>query len=63
MKSYLFHSFKNEGETYGMVALDRQLMDIMLKLTKKADGFGGIKNSWQYMCYYYKNLQAQGANL
>ena len=63
MKSYLFHSFKNEGETYGMVAIDRQLMDIMLKLTKKADGFGGIKNSWQYMCYYYKNLQAQGENL
>ena len=56
MKGYLFKAFKNEGDLFGMVAVDGELMDIMLKLTRKADGFGGVENSWQYMCYYHNTL-------
>lgn len=60
MKKYLFYSFLNEGDTFGMVKINQELMDIMLLLTKKADGFGGIENSWQKMCYYEKTITFAG---
>ena len=41
---------------YGKVAVNAELMHIMLQLTKAHDGFGGIKNSWQMMCYYHQPL-------
>ena len=56
MKGYLFQALLGEGELYGMVALDKQLLEILVKLMRKADGFGGVENSWQLMCYYYKPL-------
>ena len=46
----------NGGKLYGLVELDETLMEILLKLTKAHDGFGGIKNSWQMLCYYYQTL-------
>ncbi|MBQ8685348.1 MAG: redoxin domain-containing protein [Clostridia bacterium] len=58
MKKYLFYALLGEGDEYGMVKVNQELMDVMLLLTKKADGFGGVENSWQYMCYYEKTLGA-----
>lgn len=56
MQTYLFYAILNERELYGMVAVDEELMEILLKLTKYYDGFGGIKNSWQMACYYYTTV-------
>ena len=49
----------NEGDLYGMVALNKEIMDILVKLMRMADGFRGIENSWQLMCYYYKTLEVK----
>ena len=43
---------------YGYVAVDAQLYDILKLFTKKYDGFGGVKNSWLMLCYYYQHLGA-----
>ena len=59
MSKYLFKSMLNEGDLYGMVAVNKEIMDILVKLMRKADGFGGIENSWQLMCYYYKTLEVK----
>lgn len=59
MKQYLFFSYRNEGDLYGFVKVDAQLMDILSKLTKRYDGFGGVKNSWQMMCYFYQPIGTQ----
>ena len=53
MQKYLYFAELNNDELYGKAVVDRELMDIMLLLTEKYDGFGGIENSWQLMCYYY----------
>ena len=47
----------NGGMLYGLVEIDEELMEILLKLTKAYDGFGGITNSWQMACYYYETLE------
>lgn len=57
MKTYLFNALLGEDELYGMVALNKELLEILVKLMRKADGFGGVENSWQLMCYYYKPLE------
>ncbi len=59
MQEYLFKASFNDGSLNGMAAVDEQLMEIMLKLTKKYDGFGGVTDSWQFMCYYEKTLRAE----
>ncbi len=61
MRKYLLQAMfngteANGGQLYGLVELNEELMDILLKLTKAYDGFGGINNSWQMACYYYKTL-------
>lgn len=56
MKAYLFKARRNNGELHGMVQIDRKLFDILLAVTKEYDGFGGVENSWQRMCYYYEKL-------
>ena len=53
MQKYLYFAELNNGELYGKTVVTAELMDIMLLLTKKHDGFGGVENSWQLMCYYY----------
>lgn len=53
MQKYLYFAQLNNGELYGKAVVNQELMDIMLLLTKAYDGFGGIENSWQLMCYYY----------
>ncbi len=53
MQKYLYFAQLNNDELYGKTVVNREIMDIMLLLTKKYDGFGGIENSWQLMCYYY----------
>lgn len=58
MEDYLFYADFNNGDLNGMAAVDEQLMEIMLKFSKKHDGFGGVENSWQFMCYYEKTLRA-----
>ena len=58
MKRYLFAATLNDGELYGKIVVNAELMHIMLELTRKSDGFGGMKNSWQLMCYYHKPLGA-----
>ena len=54
MRKYLFHAQLNDGELHGLVAIDAELMTLLLKITKAYDGFGGIENSWQLMCYHYE---------
>ncbi len=56
MQKYLFFAYRNNGELYGKVAVDKNLMDILQLLMKKSDGFGGVENSWQLMCYYYQPI-------
>ena len=56
MNKYLFYALLGEGDKFGMVQINQELMDIILLLAKKADGFGGVENSWQKMCYYDKTL-------
>lgn len=56
MKKYLFFAYRNDGELYGFTKIDKALMEILIKFTKAYDGFGGIENSWQMMCYYYQPL-------
>ena len=61
MRKYLLQAMfngteANGGRLYGLVELNEELMDILLKLTKAYDGFGGITNSWQMTCYYYKTV-------
>ncbi|MBQ8291812.1 MAG: redoxin domain-containing protein [Clostridia bacterium] len=58
MRQYLHKAKLNDGAYYGLVEIDEQLLEILLSLTKKADGFGGVKNSWQYACYYEKTAYA-----
>ena len=56
MAVYLFYASLNNNELNGKIAVNAELMHIMLELTKANDGFGGVKNSWQMMCYYYQPL-------
>ena len=61
MRKYLLQAMfngteANGGTLYGLVEIDEELMEILLKLTKAYDGFGGINNSWQMACYYYETL-------
>ena len=56
MNKYLFYALLGEGDKFGMVQINQELMEIILVLAKKADGFGGVENSWQKMCYYDKTL-------
>ena len=56
MRSYLLQAKFNDGQLKGLVEIDEELMEILLKLTKAYDGFGGIHNSWQMACYYYKTV-------
>lgn len=59
MAQYLRQAGFNNNELHGLVAVDEQLMQILVKLMQKSDGFGGIKNSWQRMCYYYRTVSAE----
>ncbi|MBQ7924018.1 MAG: redoxin domain-containing protein [Clostridia bacterium] len=59
MADYLFEAELNNYELNGKIAVNAELMHIMLELTKAHDGFGGVKNSWQMMCYYYQPLGQQ----
>ena len=61
MRKYLLQAMfngteANGGKLYGLVEVNEELLDILLKITKAYDGFGGITNSWQMMCYYYKTI-------
>ena len=56
MKTTLFKANLNNNEKHGKIAVTKELMHIMLELTKKYDGFGGVHNSWQLMCYYYQPI-------
>ena len=56
MANYWARANRNSGNLKGMIAVDAELMHIILQLTRKYDGFGGIKNSWQMMCYYHEPL-------
>lgn len=56
MSNYLYDAKENNKQLYGKIAVNAQLMHIMEQLTKKYDGFGGIPNSWQMMCYYYQPM-------
>ena len=58
MSDYLFEAELNSKELHGKVAVNAEIMHIMLELTKKYDGFGGVPNSWQMMCYYYNPIGA-----
>lgn len=57
LKALFNGSEENGGKLYGLVEVDETLMSILLKLTKAYDGFGGIKNSWQLLCYYYQTVE------
>ncbi len=59
MADYLFESRLNNGELRGKIAVNQELMYILLELTKEHDGFGGVKNSWQMLCYYYQPIGQQ----
>ncbi len=59
MQKYLFFAYRNDGELYGFTKIDKALMEILIKFTKAYDGFGGITNSWQMMCYYYQPIGSQ----
>jgi len=59
MSTVLFMATLNNGELNGKIAVNAELMHIMLELTKKHDGFGGVEDSWQMMCYYYQPLGQQ----
>ncbi len=59
MSDYLFDANMNDNELTGMIAVNAELMHIMLEFTKRYDGFGGVPNSWQMMCYYYQPLGQQ----
>ncbi|MBE7085355.1 MAG: redoxin domain-containing protein [Clostridiales bacterium] len=56
MFDYAFEADLINGTLKGKVKVNAEIMHIMLELTKKYDGFGGVKNSWQMMCYYYQPL-------
>ncbi len=59
MKDALQDAKWNNGNLYGKIAVSKELMHIMVELTKKSDGFGGVADSWQLMCYYYQPLGQQ----
>ncbi len=56
MSDYLFEAELQDGALHGKVALNAELMHIILEFAKKYDGFGGVPNSWQMMCYYYQPI-------
>ena len=56
MSDYLFDAELQDGELHGKVAVNAEIMHIMLEFAKKYDGFGGVPNSWQMMCYYYQPI-------
>ncbi len=56
MEVYRFEAECNNGILNGKIAVNAELMHVLLELTKKYDGFDGVKNSWQMMCYYYQPL-------
>lgn len=56
MKTTLNDAEWNDGALHGKIAVSKELMHIMLELTKKYDGFGGVPDSWQLMCYYYQPI-------
>ena len=56
MKKYLFFAYRNNDELYGKTAITKELMDILVLLAKFHDGFGGVENSWQMLCYYYQPI-------
>ena len=56
MKTTFFYADLNNGALRGKTAVTKELMHIMLELTKKYDGFGGVPDSWQLMCYYHNPL-------
>lgn len=56
MKQYLYYAKLNNNELHGMVEVDETLLEIMKAVAKLYDGFGGVENSWQKMCYYYAEL-------
>lgn len=55
LKKYLFRAKLNQEQT-GMVKIDETLLNILLKITETYDGFGGVENSWQLMCYYERTI-------
>ncbi len=59
MATHLFMAELNDGILNGKIAVNAELMHILLELTKKHDGFGGVENSWQLMCYYYQPIGQQ----
>ncbi len=60
MQTYLFYAkINNDPTLQGKTAVNAELMHILLALTEKYDGFGGVENSWQLMCYYYQPLGQQ----
>lgn len=60
MQAYLDQALDQdiESELYGYVKVDEDLFEILKLFTQKYDGFGGVRNSWLLMCYYYQHLGA-----
>lgn len=55
VKKWVASSQRNDGELYGMVAVTKEIHDIMQAFAIK---YGGIEDTWQMMCYYYQTLGA-----
>ena len=58
MQKYLHQAKLQNGEYYGLLAINEEVLEILQLFTKRHDGFNGIKNSWQLMCYYEKTVDA-----
>ncbi len=56
MQKYLFFAYRNNDILYGKTTLNQELMNILSLLAKYYDGFDGVKDSWQMMCYYYNPI-------
>ncbi len=63
LKQYLHKAKVQSADEahYGLAAIDETLLTILEKLMIKADAFGGVKNSWQFACYYDKTVYAKNA--
>ncbi len=48
-----YQAENNTGELYGFVAVDKEVFDLINKITL-SQKYDGIKDSWLLLCYYYQ---------
>ena len=56
LEEYCYQASLNTGELKGFIAVDKELLEILIAITG-SNTETGIKDSWQLTCYYYRTLK------